>query len=438
MFQAHRERFLAKLPPGSIAILRSAPTRVMSADTDYAYRQDSDFYYLTGIDEPDVIAVLRPGASDGKRYVLFLRPRDPRRESYEGPRFGPQEAPSQYGADEAFPVADFEGSLSRMDAGGRMGGYLASVDRLYLSDGGDSAWLGKLRERLERMREFDAGPETMVDARAIIHELRLIKDADEIALLKRAADISVKGHEHAMAAVAPGRYEFEVQQALDSYCYANGVRRMAYPSIAASGPNSVFLHWEKNDRRMQDGEVLLNDSGAEYGYYATDITRTYPVNGRFTSEQKAVYEAVLGVQKSVIAKVRPGVTHEEIENASTRAQTEALVKLGLLTGNVDKLVADRAYYKFTKHGISHWVGMDVHDPGRYEIGGSSRVLAAGMVLTVEPGIYISANMAGVDPKWWNIGVRIEDTILVTEGGFDCLSCKAPKEVADLEKAVGRK
>ena len=438
MFQAHRDKFLAKLPPGSIAILRSGPTRTMSADTDYPYRQDSDFYYLTGIDEPDAVAVLRPGAADGKRYVLFLRPRDPRRETFEGPRVGPQEALAQYGANEAFPVADFDDSLVRADAGRRMGGYLGGVDRLYLYDGGDSEWGAKLRDRLERMRGFDAGPATVVDARQLIHEMRIVKDADEIALLRRAADVSVKGHERAMAAVAPGRYEFEVQQALDSYCFANGARRMAYPSIAASGPNSVYLHWEKNDRRMQDGDVLLNDSGAEYGYYATDITRTYPVNGRFSPEQKAVYEAVLGVQKSVIARVRPGITHDEIERASARGQTEALVKLGLLSGDVDKLVSERAYFKFTRHGISHWVGMDVHDAGSYTVGDSSRALVPGMVLTVEPGIYIPSNMPGVDPRWWNIGVRIEDTILVTEKGSDCLSCGAPKEVADLEKAVGRK
>jgi Xaa-Pro aminopeptidase len=438
MFKNHREKFMAKLPPGSIAILRSAPTRVMSADTDYPYRQDSDFHYLTGIDEPDVVAVFRPGAKDGKFYVLFLRPRDPRRENFEGARFGPLEAPAQYGANEAFPVADFDGSLVRFEGPGHMGGYFAGVDRLYLEDGEDHEWNAKFQERLQRMRSFDAGPATVVDAREIIHEMRLVKDADEITLLRRAAEISAKGHLSAMAAVGPGRYEFEVQQALDSYCFANGVRRMAYPSIDASGPNSVYLHWEKNDRKMQDGDVMLNDSGAEYDYYATDITRTYPVNGRFSKEQRAVYEAVLGVQKSVIAKVRPGITHDEIEKASTRGQTEALVKLGLLSGDVDKLVADNAYRKFTLHGISHWVGMDVHDAGRYTVGDSSRALAPGMVLTVEPGIYISANMPGVDPKWWNIGVRIEDTILVTEKGSDCLSGGAPKEVADLEKAVGRK
>ena len=288
------------------------------------------------------------------------------------------------------------------------------------------------------MRSHDAGPAITVDARDLIHELRLVKDADELALLRRASEISAKGHIRAMAAAAPGKYEFEVQNALDSYCYANGVKRMAYPSIAASGPNSVFLHWEKNDRLIREGEVLLNDSGAEYGYYAADVTRTYPVSGRFSKEQRAVYEAVLATQKAVIAMIKPGVAHEELEKESARRQVEALLKLGLMTGDAEKILADHSYSRFTKHGISHWVGMDVHDPGRERIDGASRKLAPGMVLTVEPGIYISNNMPGVDPKWWNIGVRIEDTVLVTENGFDCLSCGAPKEVADVEKAVGKR
>lgn len=439
MFRAHREKFLGKLPPGSVAILRSAPVRRMSADSDYPYRQDSDFYYVTGIDEPDVVAVLRPGATDGKRYVLFLRPRDPRQEAYEGARFGPQEAPAQYGADAAFPVHEFLGSLARVEGfPPQIGGYLASADVLYLSDGGDAAWAGKLSDAQEKLREHETGPSTVVDASVILHELRLVKDADEIALMRRAADVSVKGHLRAMAAAAPGKYEFEVQNALDSYCYANGARRMAYPSIVASGPNSVFLHWEKNDRLIRDGEVVLNDSGAEFSYYGTDITRTYPAGGRFSAEQRAVYEAVLAVQKNVISRVKPGATPEELEAASARGQTEALVKLGLLSGSVDKLLAEHAYYKFTRHGISHWVGMDVHDPSRYRVAGASRPLAPGMVLTIEPGIYIAANMPGVDPKWWNIGVRIEDTLLVTEKGADCLSCGAPKETAEVEKAVGKK
>jgi Xaa-Pro aminopeptidase len=440
MFRAHREKFLAKLPAGSVAILHSAPQRMMSNDTEYPYRQDSDFYYLTGVDEPDAIAVLRPGAGDGKRYILFLRARDARREVYEGQRTGPEGAVAEYGADAGFPTSDFQGSLLRMESPrqGPVGGYLAGVDRIILHDGGDIAWVEKFRASLDAMRARETGPSTVVDAREILHEMRLVKDADEVALLRRAAEISAKAHTLAMAAAAPGRYEFEVQQALDSYCLSNGARRMAYPSIAASGPNSVFLHWSKNDRQMQDGDVLLNDSGAEYGSYATDITRTYPVNGRFSTEQRAVYEAVLAAQKAAIARVRPGVAHDEIEKTSARAQTEGLVRMGLLSGDVEKLIADRAYFPFTRHGVSHWVGMDVHDPSRYRTVSASRALEPGMVLTVEPGIYIPANMAGVDPKWWNIGVRIEDTLLVTPGGSECLSCAAPKEIADVERAVRKK
>ena len=443
MFRAHRERFLAKLPPGSIAIFHAAPTRLMSNDTDYPYRQGSNFYWLTGVEEPGATAVFRPGATDGKKYVLFVRAHDPRAEAFQGPRPGPEGAVSEFGADAGFPIAELESTLLRVDFRDRRrpdlgsNGYLASAERLYLDDGGDNEWAEKIREGVERLRSADLGPTMSVDARSIVHELRLVKDADELALLRRASELSARGHILAMAAVKPGRYEFEVQQALDSYCFANGARRMAYPSIVASGPNSVFLHWEKNDRQIRDGDVVLNDSGTEYEYYASDVTRTYPANGRFTTEQRAIYEVVLAAQKAAIAKIRPGAPHDDIEQASARVQTEGLVKLGLLTGDVEKLIADRAYAKWTLHGISHWVGLDVHDSGGYRHDGASRKLEPGMVLTVEPGIYIPAKAPGVDPKWWNIGVRIEDTVAVTPTGSECLSCLAPKELADVEKAVAK-
>jgi Xaa-Pro aminopeptidase len=444
MFRAHRERFLAKLPPGSIAVFHAAPTRVMSNDTDYPYRQNSDFYWLTGLEEPGATAVFRPGATDGKKYVLFVRARDPRAESWQGPRPGPEGAVSEYGADAGFPISELENVLLRVDMRDRRKmdpaaqGYLFSAERLYMEDGGDGDWADKFRSGLERLRDADFGPSATVDARTVVHELRLVKDADELALLRRSAEISARGHVLAMAATKPGLYEFEVQQALDSHCYASGARRMAYPSIVASGPNSVFLHWEKNDRQIRDGDVVLNDSGTEYEYYASDVTRTYPANGRFTTEQRAIYEIVLAAQKTAIAKIRAGAVHDDIEQAAARVQTEGLVKLGLLSGDVDKLIADRAYSKLTLHGVSHWVGLDVHDAGRYRVDAASRKLEPGMVLTVEPGIYIPAKAPGIDPKWWNIGVRIEDTIAVTATGSDCLSCAAPKEIVDVEKAVGKK
>ncbi len=441
-FKARRERFMAQLPPKSVAILRSAPMRTMTNDVEYVYRQDSDFYYLTGIDEDDVTAVLRPDAPDGKRYILFLRPRDLRREAWAGVRVGPDEAPAAYGADAAFALKDFDDKLSEFDrATYKRSGYLLGAEKLYVSDGHDDAWAATFQKFYQGLRDRDAGPATIVDARGIIHEMRVIKDEEELKFLRRAAQMSAEGHARAMQAAAPGKWEFEVQAALDGYCYANGAQRMAYPSIAGSGPNACVLHYDQSRRQMKDGEVFLNDSGAEYGMYATDITRTYPVNGRFSPEQRAIYEIVLDAQKQAMALVKPGVPHDEIEKKAALVQAEGLVKLGLLTGDPAALVKSMGHRRLTLHGVSHWVGLDVHDAGLYgEPGGKSRALEAGMVFTIEPGIYIPADTKGVDPKWWNIGVRIEDTVLVTKDGYDCLSCAAPREVADVERTVqsGRK
>lgn len=427
MFRAHRDKFLAQLPANSIAILRPAPLRMMSNDVEYLYRQDSDFWYLTGIEDPDAIAVLRPNAADGKKYVVFVKPRETRLESYEGPKVGPAEAVSAFGADAAFSIEELGERLSRFDDP-------LEAEKVYLSDGGDPAWAETVRKRIAAFKSRDGVASPVMDAREVIHEMRVVKDADEIALIRRATEISGRGHVLAMKAAAPGRYEFEVQAALDGYCAANGVRRMAYPSIAASGPNSVFLHWDRNDRRIQDGDVVLNDSGAEYGYYASDVTRTYPANGRFSADQRAIYDVVLAAQKAAMAQIRPGVPFDRPGAAAARVQTEGLVKLGLLSGDIEKLLQESAYRVLTKHAISHWVGLDVHDAGRYTAGAGSRPLAPGMVFTVEPGIYVGAD-SGVDKKWWNIGIRIEDMVLVTETGYECLSCFVPREPGEVEKTV---
>jgi len=434
--KARREKFLAGLPAHSIAVLRSAPERRMSHDTEYLYRQDSDFYYLTGIEEPDTTAVLRNEPSDGRRYVLFVRPRDPRREAFEGARPGPQGAAALYGADAAFAESELAARLASWDpVTYRFSGYLAESERLYLSDGDDAVWGAKFQKTYRDVRDRDFGPGVVGDAGEILHEMRLVKDDEDLRFLRRAAEISARGHILAMRAVAPGKNEFEVQAALDGYCLANGARRMAYPSIVGSGPNSVTLHWSRNDRQIQAGDVVLNDSGAEYGMYATDITRTYPASGSFSPEQRAIYAVVLDAQKKAMAAVRPGARHDDVEATAARAQTEGLVKLGLLSGDIAQLLQSKAYRRLTLHGVSHWVGLDVHDVGRYEKDGTSRELVPGMVFTVEPGIYVPADTAGVDRKWWNIGVRIEDTVLVTKDGYECLSCGAPREIEDVEKAV---
>ena len=436
-FKARRERFMAQLPPRSVAILRSAPMRVMTHDVEYLYRQDNDFYYLTGILEDDVTAVLRPDAPDGKKYVLFLRPRDLKREAWAGVRVGPDEAVAAYGADAAFPLADFDNRLAQFDPNTySRSGYLVGMDRLYLSDGHDDTWAGQFQKFYESMRSHDQGPGTIVDARELTREMRLVKDAEEVKFMRRVAEMSAQGHIRAMQAAAPGKWEYEVQAALDGYCAAAGARRMAYPSIVGSGPNSCILHYDQSSRQMKDGDVLLNDSGAEYGMYATDITRTYPVNGHFTAEQKAIYEIVLDAQKQAMAMVKPGVTHDEIENKVALVQAEGLVKLGLLKGDPATLVKSYGHRRLTLHGVSHWVGLDVHDSGSYGVaGGKSRAFEPGMVFTIEPGIYIPANTQGLDPKWWDIGVRIEDTVLVTKDGYDCLSCGAPREIAEVERTV---
>ena len=441
-FKARRDKFMAALPPKSVAILRSAPMRTMSNDVEYPYRQDSDFYYLTGITEDDVTAVLRPDAPDGKKYVLFLRPRDLRREAWAGVRVGPDEAVAAYGADAGFALKDFDAKMADFDRTTyKTSGYLIGMDKLYLSDGHDEKWAAEFEKTFQELRGHDEGPAAIVDARGIIHEMRLIKDAEDLRFLRRAAEMSAQGHVKAMQAVAPGKWEFEVQAALDGYCYGNGARWMAYPSIDGSGPNTCVLHYEASNRQAKDGELFLNDSGAEYGMYATDITRTYPVNGHFSPEQKAIYEIVLDAQKKAMAIVKPGIPHDDIEKTAALAQAEGLVRLGLLTGDPATLIKSYGHRKLTLHGVSHWVGLDVHDSSAYRgADGKSRVLEPGMVFTIEPGIYIPANSAGIDPKWWNIGVRIEDTVLVTNDGYDCLSCGAPREVVEVEKTVqsGRK
>jgi Xaa-Pro aminopeptidase len=436
-FKARREKFMAQLPPKSVAILRSAPMRTMTNDVEYVYRQDSDFYYLTGIAADDATVVLRPDAPDGKRYVAFVRPRDPRREAWAGVRVGPDEAPAAYGADAAFALKDLDEKLSDFDKTTyKLSGYLVGVERLYLSDGHDEGWATKFQSFYKGLRERDAGPSAIVDARGMIHEMRLVKDAEELKFLRRAAQVSAQGHVRAMQAAAPDKWEFEVQEALDGYCFASGVRRMAYPSITGSGPNACVLHYDESSRQMKDGEVLLNDAGAEYGLYATDITRTYPVNGHFSAEQRAIYDVVLDAQAQAMALVKPGATHEDIEKKAAQVQTEGLVRLGLLSGDPATIVKGQGHRRFTLHGVSHWVGLDVHDAGAYgEPGGKSRAFEPGMVFTIEPGIYIPADMKGVDPKWWNIGVRIEDTVLVTKDGYECLSCAAPRAAADVEKTV---
>ncbi len=436
-FLAHRTALLAKLPKDAVVVLRGPAEPAQEVED--AYRPAPDFWYLTGFAEPDAVAVLRPSAPEGKRYLLFVRPNDWKQEQWTGRRAGVEGAKRLTGADAAFPVADFEKES---------GGALAGAKALYYFDGGDEKFRENLLTRWNRLAARGTEGLPATDLSVAIGQMRLVKDATEIEIMKEAVALSLRGHLAAMALAAPGVNEGVLKAAQVSACLAGGAVRMAYAPIVGSGPNSVVLHYPDANRTMQAGEIVVNDSACEYGGYAADVTRTYPVSGKFSPEQRALYEIVLAAQKAGIAKAVPGAAYHEIQDAAVAVTVDGLVKLGLLKGAREALVKDRSFAKFLPHGTGHWLGLDVHDAGSYEPAATpdpndrfamsmsfGAKLRPGMVLTVEPGIYIPEGTEGVAPKWWNTGVRIEDDILVTDKGPECLSCSLPREVADVERAV---
>jgi Xaa-Pro aminopeptidase len=433
-FAAHREALAAKLPPGAVVVLRGPAEP--EAEVADAYRPDSSFWYLTGFAEADAIAVFRPTAAEGKRYVLFVRPKNWTEERWAGRRAGVEGAKADYGAEAAFPVEEFKKeSLS----------LLAGAKSLFYLDARDLSFREKLITNWQAFAA--AGTESLPasDVAPVVAQMRLVKDATEIAILREAVDLSVEAHRAALALARPGVNEGVLKAAMIQRCLAGGAARMAYAPIVGSGPNSVILHYPDANRVMQRGEMIVNDTACEVGLYAADVTRSYPVSGTFSPEQRALYEIVLAAQKAGIAKAVAGAKHHEIQDASFEVIVDGLLKVGLLKGTREEVKTSRSYAAFFPHGISHWLGLDVHDAGSYEFGdpkdrwtryfSSNATLRAGMVLTVEPGIYIPEKSEGVDPKWWNIGVRIEDDILITPKGPDCLSCAAPREIADVERAM---
>jgi len=437
-FAAHRSAFLSRLPEGSVAVLHAAPAG--SEEVDVLYRQSSDFWYLTGLTEPDAVAVFRPGAPDGRSYFLFVRPRDFAQEQWTGWRTGVDGAKKDFGAGEAYPVDDFWKDLPKFSSGARM---------LCYGDGGDAPFREQLLNQWRARDAQSAELRPAADVGPLLHQARLVKDPAEQALLRRAAELSVGAHLAAMRAARPGAPEYAVQAAFENVCTSGGAARNAYPPIVASGPNAVILHYEKNERRMNAGDVIVNDSACEYQMYAADVTRSYPVSGAFSPEQRAIYQIVLEAQKAGFARVKPGAAFHEVHDATVDVVVDGLLKLGVLKGDRAEIIRKRAYAKFYPHGSSHWLGMNVHDVGSYGFTNpdaprierysmAQTKLAPGMALTVEPGIYIPNDAEGVDPKWRGIGVRIEDDVLVTPAGMDCLSCGAPREIADVEKAMRAK
>ncbi|EHC15909.1 Xaa-Pro aminopeptidase [Fischerella thermalis] len=430
-YKQRREALMAKIGNGT-AIFRSAPTAVMHNDVEYNFRQDSDFFYLTGFNEPQAVAILAPHHPE-HRFVLFVQPKDREQEIWSGYRCGVEAAKEIYGADEAYPIAELDEKLPQ---------YLEKADRIYYRLGRDRAFNDKILNHWQRlMRTYPkrgTGPIAIEDTSPILHSMRLIKSQAELELMRKAADIAVEAHNHAMQFTAPGLYEYEVQAEIEHIFRKRGAMGPAYPSIVASGVNACVLHYVENNRQMQDKELLLIDAGCAYAYYNSDITRTFPVGGKFTPEQKILYEIVLAAQKQAIAQVQPGNPYNLFHDTAVRVLTEGLVEIGILKGEIDKLIEEEKYKPFYMHRTGHWLGLDVHDVGVYQHGDNPQILQPGQVVTVEPGLYIvpdtkpAEDQPEIDQRWVGIGIRIEDDVLVTPTGNEVLTAGVPKEVEDLE------
>ena len=432
MRRTQLDEFMRRMEPGSVAILPGAQEATRSNDTHFRFRQNSDFYYLTGFDEPEALAVLAP-AHPAHPYTLFVRPRDPEREIWDGRRAGVEGAREQYGADAAYPSAELSEKLGDLLNGARLLYY-----RLGVEEELDRLVLRQLERLRSGARRGTSAPDTITDPSTLLHEMRLVKSEEELELMQQAADISAEAHREAMKHARPGMKEYEIEALVEYVFRRNGASAPAYTTIVGSGPNATILHYIDNDATLLEGELLLIDAGAEFGGYAADITRTFPINGRFTAPQRELYSLVLKAQEACIEMVRPGATLEELHGRSVELLTEGMLSLGLLAGDAAKLIEDGAYKRFYMHRLGHYLGMDVHDVGLSHVNGKPRPVAAGMVMTVEPGIYIAADAEDVPEKYRGLGVRIEDDVLVTATGGRVLTADAPKQVEEIEQLMARR
>lgn len=421
-----RKALMAEMEPNSIAILPAAPMYIRNRDVEHVYRQDSDFQYLSGFPEPEAVIALIPGREHGE-YVLFCRERDPARELWDGLRAGQDGAVSQYGADDAFPIGDIDDILP---------GLIEGRSRVYYAIGSNQEFDHRLMEWINtirsKARQGAQPPNEFVALDHLLHDLRLYKSANEVKVMRHAAEISARAHIRAMQASRSGLYEFHLEAELDYEFRKGGAKMPAYGSIVAAGKNACILHYRENDAVLKDGDLVLIDAGCEIDCYASDITRTFPVNGRFSPEQKAIYELVLAANEEAFKHIAPGKHWNEAHEATVQVITAGLVQLGLLEGDVQELIVAEAYKPFYMHRAGHWLGMDVHDVGDYKVGGEWRVLEPGMAMTVEPGIYIAADNQDVAKKWRGIGVRIEDDVVVTRTGCEILTGGVPKSVVEIE------
>ncbi len=414
----------------AIAILPAAPSRTRSRDTEYRYRQDSDFKYLSGFDEPESLLVLIPGRPAGE-YLVFCRDRDPQQETWHGRRVGVERAPEVLDADDAFPISDLDDILP---------GLLEGRQKVFYSMGRDTAFDARMMGWLNRVRAHAPrtglkAPSTFVSLDFHLHEMRLIKSRAEISLLRKAAKISADGHRHAMQQAEPGHMEYEVEARLIGEYKRRGATHSFLP-IVGGGDNGCILHYTENNRELSDGDLVLVDSGAEYEGYAGDITRTWPVNGTFTKAQRDIYQLVLDSQLAAIEQVKPGNHFNDPHEAAVKVLTKGLVKLGLLKGQPAALRKEEAYRRFYMHRTSHWLGMDVHDVGEYRIDGEWRLLEPGMVITIEPGLYIG-DSKDIPKAYRNLGVRIEDDVVVTKTGHEVLTDSVPKSIGAIEAEMAQ-
>jgi Xaa-Pro aminopeptidase len=427
-FGRRRRHLMKMMGKGGIAILPAVPEKARNGDVHYDYRPDSDFFYLTGFGEPEAVAVLIPGRPQAE-YVLFVRDRDPERETWDGKRAGPDGATRDFGADDAFPITDIDDILP---------GLMENCSRVYYTMGlhqeFDQRVIGWVNGLKAQSRTGKQPPQEFVALDHLLHDMRLFKTRPEMDAMRQSARIAVAAHKRAMRFARPGRKEYEVMAEL-LHEFRRNDADISYHPIVGGGANACILHYRENADELKDGDLLLIDAGCEFELYASDITRTFPVNGRFTPAQRAIYEVVLEAQYAAIAKTRAGNHWNDPHDAAVRAITQGLVKLGILKGKVPALIKEGAYRRFFMHRTGHWLGMDVHDVGDYRIGDQWRVLEPGMVLTVEPGIYIPAGSKGVAKRWWNIGVRIEDDVAVTADGNEVLTGALPKEPAAIEKLM---
>ena len=429
VFQRRRAR-LAKEMGGGVAIIPTAPERVRNRDSHFPYRFDSYFYYLTGFREPEAVLVIVAG--EPTRSVLFCRERNAEREVWDGFRHGPDGARADFGFDEAHPVARLDELLP---------GLLADCGSVYCHLGADAGWdarvVGWLNQVRAEARRGVAAPTELRDVHALLDEMRLYKDESELALMRRSATIAAAAHRRAMRAARPGRGEFEIEAELLHEFRRQGAQGPSYTPIVAAGEHACVLHYVSNDGMLDDGALLLIDAGCELDGYASDVTRTFPVNGRYSGPQRAVYEMVLAAQAAALAQVRPGNAWDAPHTAAVRTLAQGMIDIGLLAGSLDEVVERETFRQFYMHRTGHWLGLDVHDAGDYKRGGAWRKLEPGMVLTVEPGCYIRA-AAGVPGEFAGIGIRIEDDVLVTDGGHEVLTHEAPKTIAEIEALMAGK